>query len=46
MVYRKTELVIASVAMRREQGKESSSLRLVLPGVYGGELPEVMPWED
>jgi hypothetical protein len=40
------EFTVASVALRRSSsGGTVSSLSLVLPGVYSGQIPEAMPWQ-
>lgn len=46
MVYRETELLIREVMLRQTPERESAALHLVLPGAFGGPLPEAMPWEE
>lgn len=44
MVYRETELLIRSVRFHQSATTETTSLGLVLPGTFGGELPTELPW--
>jgi prophage tail gpP-like protein len=46
MVYNESELLIKSVGLKRaSEGGDTATLGLVLPGVYSGKIPEVLPWE-
>lgn len=45
MIYRETELLIRGVTLTQTPDREMATLHLVLPGAYGGTLPEAMPWE-
>lgn len=45
MVYRETELLIRAVELRQTPERETATLHLVLPGAYGGPIPEALPWE-
>jgi prophage tail gpP-like protein len=45
MIYRETELLIRSVVLRQNPEAETASLGLVLPGTFGGDLPEALPWD-
>lgn len=45
MIYRETELLIRSVKLRQTDEAETASLELVLPGTFGGALPEGLPWD-
>jgi prophage tail gpP-like protein len=44
MIYRRTEYIIRDVTRRREADKKTTSLKLVLPGAFSGEVPESLPW--
>jgi prophage tail gpP-like protein len=41
---RPTELLIADLTLKMGSASQTASMRLVLPGVYSGEIPEVLPW--
>jgi prophage tail gpP-like protein len=45
MVYKETELMIRSVRLTQTAAIETASLELVLPGVFGGEMPTSLPWD-
>ena len=45
MIYRETELVVRSVRLHQTPDGETTSLGLVLPGTFGGALPEALPWD-
>lgn len=45
MIYRETELLIRAVKLRQTPDGETASLALVLPGCFGGQLPEALPWD-
>jgi hypothetical protein len=45
MVYRETELLIRSVTLKQNPEAETATLGLVLPGTFGGQLPEALPWD-
>jgi prophage tail gpP-like protein len=38
------EFLITDVVLTKAAGIEKASLSLALPGVFSGEIPEVMPW--
>jgi len=45
-IERPYEFLIADVTLNQAaDGARTSSLRLVVPGSYSGEIPEVMPWQ-
>jgi prophage tail gpP-like protein len=39
------EFLIASVVLSASAGVKTASLSLVLPGVFSGQIPEVLPWQ-
>jgi hypothetical protein len=39
------EFLVADVSLKQSSQAQTASLRLTLPGVYSGEIPEVMPWQ-
>lgn len=39
------EFLVSEVTLKRSSSARSAVLKLVLPGVYSGEIPEVMPWQ-
>jgi prophage tail gpP-like protein len=45
MIYRETELLIRSVTLKQTPEAETATLGLVLPGTFGGKLPEALPWD-
>lgn len=45
MIYRETELIIRAVTLRQTPEVETASLMLTLPGTFGGDLPEALPWD-
>jgi prophage tail gpP-like protein len=45
MIYRETELVVRSVALKQTAEAETATLGLVLPGTFGGALPAELPWD-
>jgi prophage tail gpP-like protein len=45
MITRETNFIARSVKLSRTVEGKTSSLNLVLPGSYTGEIPEVLPWE-
>lgn len=46
MIYRPTELIIRNVKLRQSAQKEWTSLEVVLPGAFSGEIPKVLPWDE
>jgi len=46
MVYNASELLIKDVVLTRTPTKDTTVMKLVLPGAYSGKIPEVLPWED
>lgn len=46
MVYRETELLVRTVHLRQTAMADVATLRLVLPGAFTGEVPEVLPWDE
>jgi hypothetical protein len=40
------EFLISMVTLKRSSEGMSSFLNLTLPGVYNGEIPEVLPWQQ
>lgn len=45
MIYRETELLVRSVRLKQTPEAETATLGLVLPGTFGGQVPEVLPWD-
>lgn len=45
MVYSDYEFIIRSVEFVQDGATESAILSLVLPGVFEGKIPEVLPWD-
>jgi prophage tail gpP-like protein len=45
MIYRETELLIRAVKFKQTPESETASLSLVLPGTFGGTIPEALPWD-
>ncbi len=43
-IYESTEFLIRSVMSNRRSNSAETTLRLVLPGSFNGEIPEVLPW--
>lgn len=39
------EFIVADVALTKTSSEQTASLRLTLPGVYSGEIPESLPWQ-
>ena len=46
MVYNESRFTIRSVDISRTRTEESAVLNLVLPGAFGGLIPEALPWDD
>ncbi len=44
-VYRETEFLIRSAWLHATKESETATLGLVLPGVFSGQQPEVLPWD-
>jgi prophage tail gpP-like protein len=45
MIYAETELLIRAVKFKQNAERESATLELVLPGSFGGKLPQRLPWD-
>ncbi len=45
MIYRETEFLIRNVSLWQDQNATKSTLTVVLPGAFSGEVPEVLPWQ-
>ena len=45
MIYREYEFVIRSVVMDVGMKSQFSTLNLVMPGAFSGQLPESLPWD-
>jgi prophage tail gpP-like protein len=45
MITRETNFIARNINLSRTTGGKTSTLTLVLPGSYTGEIPEVLPWE-
>jgi prophage tail gpP-like protein len=45
MIARETDFIARNIRLKRNKEGKTSSLDLVLPGSYTGELPEAFPWE-
>lgn len=45
MIYRETELLVRTVRLKQTPEAETATLGLVLPGTFGGRVPEGMPWD-
>jgi prophage tail gpP-like protein len=45
MVYTESKFLIKSLSMTRGVDGDTSTMSLVLPGAYTGEIPEIFPWE-
>jgi prophage tail gpP-like protein len=46
MIFQETELLVRTVTMRQDANASTTSLKLVLPGAFSGELPTRLPWDD
>lgn len=46
MVYQEYEFLIKSVQLISDSKSDSAVLTLVLPGAFGGPLPEALPWDE
>jgi len=47
MIYRETKLLVKSAAFKQSDSEgDTTTLDLVLPGAYTGQLPEGMPWDE
>ena len=46
MVYNESRFTIRTVDIARTRDKESAVLNLALPGAFGGQIPEALPWDD
>lgn len=45
MIYRQTEFLIRTVALRQDAESIVAELGLVLPGAFSGEAPAELPWD-
>ena len=45
MIYRPYTLMIRTVSFQQDAASRTAVLNLVLPGSFGGGLPEVLPWD-
>lgn len=45
MIYSETELLIREVKFRQRGDEQTATLELVLPGSFGGALPQRLPWD-
>jgi prophage tail gpP-like protein len=47
MIYRETKMIVKKATIKHNDSDgEVTTLELVLPGSYTGELPEAFPWEE
>ena len=47
MIFRETLFLVKTVRITRDNlDSDVTTLEVVLPGSYSGEIPEVMPWEE
>lgn len=46
MISSNTPLMIRSVTFTRSANQEHATINLVIPGSFGGNLPDKLPWED
>lgn len=46
MIYRTYELLIRDVALHQTADKDVATLTLALPGVFSGEIPDELPWNE
>jgi len=45
MIKKETEFLARNIKLKRTIKGKTTSMNLVLPGSYTGEIPEVLPWE-
>ena len=45
MIYGPTRFLVRGVTLRQEAHSQSTTLDLVLPGAFSGEVPEELPWD-
>ena len=45
MITKETNFIARSVKLSRTTEGKTTTMTLVLPGAYTGEIPEVFPWE-
>jgi prophage tail gpP-like protein len=46
MIYNETDFIVKKAKLSRASGKgDTTTLSIVLPGVYSGEIPSRLPWE-
>jgi len=45
MIYSRYSLIARSVVLEQSAQGKTSSLKLVMPGSFSGELPETLPWD-
>lgn len=46
MIYKSYEFLIKSVELVKVKNRETAKLTLVLPGVFSGEIPRRLPWDE
>jgi len=46
MIYTESKFIIRSVEFTKTENSKIAVLNLVLPGVFSGKIPEVLPWEE
>jgi prophage tail gpP-like protein len=46
MVYSEYELLVRTVTLKQSKESTTATLGLVLPGVFSGEIPTALPWND
>ena len=45
MIYRPYSFLLRRVTFNQDASSRTATLNLVLPGAFGGEIPEVLPWD-
>lgn len=45
MIRKETNFIARNIKLKRTTAGKTTSMSLVLPGAYTGEIPEVLPWE-
>jgi|SRR5688572_91682 len=46
MVYSEYELLVRTVTLKQSKESTTATLGLVLPGVFSGEIPTALPWNE
>ena len=46
MIYNEFEFVIRSVTFERDRKTEITTLSLIIPGAFSGQIPGVLPWDE